>query len=241
MQKVVKWITEVLKVKNLAIIYANNEFGRGGRDALVKLLTPKGVNIVAEIAAEVGQADFTGELARAKRSGADTLFIYHHEEENARMLIQIHEMGLDKTMRIMGHVTLITENVIKLAKEAANGAMGQVEFSGVAAPMKPVADRYLKKYGELPDHNFFKGYIATYVVKAVVEEIKSFDQKKFRDYLHNRTLCVKDHPGILMDVYYDENGDVDRGSFLVKVENQQHVITGVLDPLRPERLQKCKK
>jgi branched-chain amino acid transport system substrate-binding protein len=241
MQKVVKWLTEVLKVRDMALVYANTEMGKGGRDALIKLLTPKGVKFVADIGTEMGQADFTGELARVKRSGADTLFIYHHEEECSRLLIQIRELGLDKMMRTVGHVVLITENVIKLAKDASNGVMGQVEFSGVAAPLKPLAEKYLKKYGELPDHNFFKAYIGLQVVNAVVKETGSFDQQKFRDHIHNRTLCVKNHPGILMDVHYDEKGDVDRESFLVKVENQKHVITGILDPLNPARFDRCKK
>ena len=240
MQKVIKWITEVLKVKKIAILYANNEFGKGGRDALVKLLEPKGVEIAADIPCEVGQADFAGELARVERSGADAIFIYHHEEENARLLVQIHDLQLDKKMKVLGHVTLMTENVLALAKEAANGVRGHVGLSSEAPPLKPVADRYLAKYGELPDHNFFKGYVATYVVKAVVDETKSFDQQKFRDYLHNRTLCVKDHPGLLMDIYYDENGDIDRESFLVTVQNQAQAITGILDPLNPERFEKCK-
>jgi branched-chain amino acid transport system substrate-binding protein len=37
-----------------------------------------------------------------------------------------------------------------------------------------------------------------------------------------------------MDVHYDENGDLDRESFLIKVKNQKHVITGTLGPLNPD-------
>ena len=241
MLKVVKWLTEVLKVKNLALIYANTEFGKGGRDALVNLLTPKGVKFVTDIATEMAQTDFTGELARVKASGADTLFIFQHEDANARILPQVREIGLDKLMRIVGHVTLLTEDVLKLAKDSANGIQGHVGESPYAPPLKPIGDKYLSKYRELPDHNFFQAYIGAYIVKAVVDETKSFDQQKFRDYLHNRTLCVKNHPGIRMDLYYDDKGDIDRNSFLVTVQNRKHVITGTLDPLNPEKFEKCKK
>jgi branched-chain amino acid transport system substrate-binding protein len=240
MQKVVKWLTEVLKVRSLAFTYCNDTVGKGVHDALVELLTPKGVKIVADIATEVGQADFTGELARVQRSGADTFFIFYHEEENARILLQIREMGLDKSMKIVGHTTLLASDTLRLAKEAANGIRGHVGLSPVAPPLKALADKYENKYGELPDHNFYKAYMGTYTVKAIVEEIGAFDQQKFRDTLHNHTLCVKDHPGILMDIYYDENGDIDRESFLVEVQNQKHVITGTLPPLRPELFEKCK-
>jgi branched-chain amino acid transport system substrate-binding protein len=241
MQKVIKWLTEILKVKKMAILYANSEMGKGGRDALIKLLEPKGVQIVADIGTEMGQADFTGELARIKNSGADTLFIYHHQEESSRILIQQNEMGINKMMRIVGHVTLITESVLKLAKDSANGVMGQVEFSDAATQLKSVTEKYFKKYGELPNHDFYKAYVGMHVVGAVVKETGSFDQQKFRDYLHKHALCAKNHPGIMMDVYYDENGDVDRESFLIKVEKQKQVITGLLDPLRADALGVCKK
>jgi branched-chain amino acid transport system substrate-binding protein len=143
-------------------------------------------------------------------------------------------------MRVVGHDTLLTEDTIKLAGDAANGAQGHHVLSPVAPPLKALAERYEDKYAETPDHNFFQGYMGVHIIKAVVEEIGAFDQQKFRDYLHNRTLCVKNHPGILMDVYYDGKGDIDRESFLVKIEDRKHVITGILPPLNPEKFQGCK-
>lgn len=233
MQKVVMWITDLLKVTQMAIIYANDEFGRGGRDALVKLLQQKGVKIVADLGTDLGQADFTGELVRAKTSGADTLFIYVHEEEGGRMLRQAKGMGLDAVMRIVGHATLIGPETVRLAGKAADGIQGFVDMSQEAKTFKPVAQKYEKKYGEVPDHNFFKAYIGTYVVKATAETVGSFDQQKFRDTLHGRTFCVSKFPGILMDIHYDENGDIDRDSFLVRIQDGKQVITGTLAPLDP--------
>ena len=240
MEKLVKGLVN-LHVKKIAIFYANTEFGKGVRDSVVPLLTAKGVNIVSEISVEVGQMDFTGELTRAKASGADTFFFGLQEEECGRILPQIKAMGLDKLVKIVGSINLLAADTIRLAKEAADGAQGQVDFSPSGEKVKSLEAKYEKKYKEMGTHNFYKGYLGTYVVKAVVDENKSFDQQKFRDYLHNRTLCVKDHPGILMDVRYHENGDIDRESFLVKVENQKHVIGSVIPPSRPEFFGICKK
>lgn len=241
MEKLAKWVGEVLKVKKLAIIYANDVTGKGGRDALLRLLPPKGVQIVADVASEVGQSDFTGELVRIKASGADAIFSYIHEEESGRMLPQIKQMGLDKTMRIIGTEMLLTEDTIRLAREAANGIEGHAELSPVVEAWKPIADRYHKKYNEGPDHNFFKGYLGFQVANAVVKDIKTFDQQKFRDYLHNRTLCVNDHPGIRNSIYYDKNGDIDWATYIIRIENQKHVVTGTVPPLHPENVEKCKK
>jgi len=235
MKKVAKWLTDVHQVKKLAIIYVNNAFGKGGRDAMVDLLTAKGVELVSDIPTEPGQMDFTGELSRVKSSDADTLFIYCHEEESGRILPAIREMGVDKKMRIVGHTTLLTADTIRLAGKAADGVQGHVGLSPVAPPLKAIADKYIAKFNEKPDHNFFKAYISSYVVKAMVEEIGVFDQQKLRDQLHNHTLFVKNHPNILMDIYYDEKGDIDRESFLVEIQDGRHVITKTIPPLDPKR------
>jgi branched-chain amino acid transport system substrate-binding protein len=239
-QKVANWITDVLKTKKMAILWVNNEFGRSGKDALKKVLTPKGVEIVIDLAAELGQSSFTGELARVKSSGADTLFVYMNEEESGKVLPQIREMGIDKQMKIIGETTILTEDTLRLAKDAANGVQGHVGLSPAAAPLKPVTDKYFAKYKEYPDHNFYKGYISMYVLKAAVEDNKSFDQQKFRDRMKNRVFCRKDYPGILMDVYYDGKGDIDRQTFLIKIENQKQTMSGILQPMNPGNFAGCK-
>jgi branched-chain amino acid transport system substrate-binding protein len=237
---VVDWLTNVVKTKKMGIVYANNDFGRAGRDALMKLLQPMGVQFVADIAAEQGQTSFSGEISRIKAAAPDSLFVYLNEEESARALRQIKEAGLDKQMRLIGSTTLMNVDVIRLAKDAVNGVEGFIGETYAAPALKALNDRYVAQYKELPDHNFFKAYMGMMTVKAVVDETKSFDQQTFRDKLHNNTLCVKDHPEILMDVHYLENGDIERPGFVVKVVDQQHTIVNTLAPLHPEWFSKCK-
>jgi branched-chain amino acid transport system substrate-binding protein len=238
---VVGWLTNTVNVKRMAVMYANNDFGKAGRDGLVKQLQPKGVQIVADIATEQGQTSFSGEISRIKAATPDTLFVYMNEEESARALRQIKEAGLEKQMRLIGSSTLMNVDVIRLAKDAVNGVEGFLGETYAAPPLKPLTDRYVAQFKELPDHNFFKSYMGMMAVKATVDETKSFDQQKFREKLHDNTLCVKDHPEILMDVHYSANGDLERQGFIVKVVDEKHTIVNALPPLHPEWFAKCKK
>ena len=238
---VVEWLTNTVKVKKMSVMYANNDFGKAGRDALMKQLQPKGVQFVADIATEQGQTSFSGEISRIKAAAPDTLFVYMNEEESARALRQIKEAGLDKQMRLIGSSTLMNVDVIRLAKDAVNGVEGFLGESYAAPPLKPLNDRYVAQFKELPDHNFFKAYMAVMVVKAAADETKSLDQQKFRDKLHDNTLCVKDHPEILMDVHYSANGDIERQGYIVKVVDEKQTIVNTLAPLHPEWFAKCKK
>jgi branched-chain amino acid transport system substrate-binding protein len=238
---VVDWLTNVVRVKKMAMMYANNDFGKAGRDALFQLLQPRGVQFVADIATEQGQTSFSGEISRIKASTPDTLFVYMNEEESARALRQIKEAGLDRQMRLIGSTTLMNVDVIRLAKDAVNGVEGFIGETYAAPALKPLTDRYVEQFKELPDHNFFKAYMGMMTVKAAVEETKSLDQQKLKDKLHDNTLCVKDHPEILMDVHYSANGDLERPGFVVKVVDEKHTIVNTLAPLHPEWFTGCKK
>ena len=70
-----------------------------------------------------------------------------------------------------------------------------------------------------------------YIVKAVTEKIGKFDSKAFAAAMKGISLAVKDHPGILMDVSFDANGDLDRESYMTKVENGKQVVSAILPPV----------
>ncbi len=46
--------------------------------------------------------------------------------------------------------------------------------------------------------------------------------------MHGAKFSVKDNPGVLMDVSFDNNGDLDRESFMTKVVNGKQQVIAVL-------------
>jgi branched-chain amino acid transport system substrate-binding protein len=45
------------------------------------------------------------------------------------------------------------------------------------------------------------------------------------------TLSAKTYPGILMDISFDDKGDLDRESYMTKIVNGKQVVTDILAPL----------
>ena len=218
--KLVRWLAEDLKAEKIALVYVNNAFGKGGREMFLKFLKDRGKSIVADISTEPQQVDFTPELTRVRASGATHLLVYSHEEENARLMIQLRKLGL--SVEPVGD-NLCTQTAIDPGGEAMNGVKCHVPMTA-ASPVPSMADmgrRFQEKYGRVPDHNGFKAYIGTHMVKAAVERVGAFDQAKVRDCLHNNLFTAAEEPGLLMDVYVDEKGDSDRASFIVEVQNRQ--------------------
>ena len=228
--KVARYLKDNVKAKTVAVIYTNNDFGKGGRDVFLKAAEAQGIRVVADISTDPGQVDFSSPVLKAKQASADVLFVYTNEEEAARCLRELKKQGYDKP--VVGETVLTSQKVIELAGDAANGAVAHVGLTADAPNpgIKAFAEKFQKEYGYKPDHNGIKGYTAMYVVKAVTEKVGKVDPKAFANAMHGISLSAKQYPGILMDVSFDQNGDLDRESFMTKVVNGKQQVTDVLQP-----------
>jgi branched-chain amino acid transport system substrate-binding protein len=233
MPKIAKYMADVAKAKSVAVVWINNDFGKGGRDAIIKELTARNVKIAADISTDPGQVDFSGAVLKAKQSQADVLFPYLTEEESARLLVELRKQNYDKP--IIGETTIVEQKVLELGGTADNGVRSHVGLT-IAAPnprVRAFAEKFEKEFGYKPNHNAMKGYIGTYVIKAVTEKVGKFDRKAFAQAMKNVQLSTKDNPGILMDLSYDDKGDIDRESYLVEVKDGKQVVIDTLPKLKP--------
>ncbi len=231
MPKVARFIANNLKAKTVALIYVNNDFGKGGRESLAKALEPLGVKITADISTDQNQVDFSAAVLKAKQANADAIFVYTNEEEAARALRELRKQGVTKP--IVGETVLTSQKVIELAGEAANGAVAHVGLT-VDAPlpaMRAFRARFEKEYKYISDHNGVKGYTGVYIMKAAIEKAGKVDRKLLAQTMKGLKIKAADHPGVLMDVSFDANGDLDRESFLAEARNGKQEIKEVLPAL----------
>jgi branched-chain amino acid transport system substrate-binding protein len=225
--KLVKWVADDLKAEKIALIYVNNAFGKGGRDMFVKFLKDRNKTLVADISTEVQQADFTAELTQVRASGATHLMIYSHEEENARIMIQLRKLGLK--VEPVGD-NLCAQTTIDAGGEAMNGARCHVPMTALSPvpSMLEMGKRFQERFGRVPDHNGFKGYIGAHLIKAAAERVGALDQAKIRECLHKNLFTAAEEPGLLMDTFVEESGDADRPSFIVEVKDKRSHVAKVL-------------
>ena len=52
MPKIANYIRDELKAKTVALIWVNNDFGKGGRDNLLKQLAERNIKLVADVSTE---------------------------------------------------------------------------------------------------------------------------------------------------------------------------------------------
>jgi branched-chain amino acid transport system substrate-binding protein len=231
MPKIANYIRDGLKAKSVAVLWVNNDFGKGGRDTFIKEMKARNIKVVADVSTESGQVDFAADVVKLKSANADAIFVYTTEEESARFLREARKQGVSQPL--IGETTLLGQKVIDLAGEAANGAKGHVGLSA-DAPVPAVEAfkaKFQKRFGYVPDHNGIKGYTGVYAVKYATEKLGKFDRKALAKSLHGLTIKPEQEPGILMEATWDAHGDIDRISFLAEVVNGKQKIVQTLPKL----------
>ena len=217
------------KSKKLAVLYVNNDFGKGGQSTIKQLLATGPTQIVAEISTESGQIDFSAAVIQAKQSGADALFAYTNEEESARLLRELRKQGWNKP--VIGETVLTSAKVVELAGEAANCAVAHVGLTVEAPQLQAWGKKYQAMYNTVSDHNGVKGYTAVYILKAAIEKSGKVDRKAAATAIRNSCFTAKQYPNVLMDVCFDDKGDIDRESFITEIRNGKTVVAETLPPL----------
>jgi branched-chain amino acid transport system substrate-binding protein len=231
MPKIANYIRDGVKAQSVSVLWVNNDFGKGGRDTFLKEMAARNIKVVADIPTESGQADFSADVVKIKATNADAIFVYLNEEESARFLREAKKQSIKAPL--IGETTLLGQKVIDLAQGAAEGVRGHVGLT-VDAPIPAVqefAARFKQRFNYLGDHNSIKGYTAVYFIKHVTEKIGKFDSKLFAETLHGLTIKPADEPGVLMEVTFDKNGDIDRESFLGEVVDGKQKVVAVLPKL----------
>jgi branched-chain amino acid transport system substrate-binding protein len=127
---IAKWANAQGKWKTYAIIYVNDDYGRGLAEVFQTGLKEIGVdekNVVASEAYLPNDTDFSVQLAKIKGLNPDALFIAGHYKEGALIARQARELALNA--QILGTDGIGHPEYIKIAGKAAEGTIYSGYFS----------------------------------------------------------------------------------------------------------------
>ena len=127
---IAKWANDQGKWKTYAVIYVNDDYGRGLAEVFQTGLKEIGVdekNVVASEAYLPNDTDFSVQLAKIKGLNPDALFIAGHYKEGALIARQARELALKA--QILGTDGIGHPEYIKVAGKAAEGTIYSGYFS----------------------------------------------------------------------------------------------------------------
>src|SRR5262249_7961494 len=62
MPKIANYLRDGVKAKSVAVLWVNNDFGKGGRDSFAAEMKSRNIPVVADISTESGQVDFSADV-----------------------------------------------------------------------------------------------------------------------------------------------------------------------------------
>ena len=168
-------------VEKVAVVYVNNDYGKGLADAFAESY---GGEVTASVAYEERQASYRGELSRAAQGDPEALIMIAYPGDGIPMIRQALEEGFFQTF-VFTDGMKATE-VAEAAGDALDGAFGTAPSGDPEAEAaKLFREMYEERYGELPPQPFIDtAYDATMLMALAIEKAGSTEGTAVRDALH---------------------------------------------------------
>ncbi len=182
-QAFAKILTQKLKLKKVAYIGVNDDFGRGAVDEFEKRMKALGAVTAMKEYFEHGTTDFYTLLAKLKASGADGVFVAAETQDGSILVKQKAEFGLN--VKVFGVGSWATADFMKLAGEASEGIYAAVPyaFTMTTPKNKAFVQAYTARYKEAPGKYSAAGYNAVNILMDAIERAGSTAADKIRDAL----------------------------------------------------------
>ncbi len=214
----VKFATEVLKVKKVAILHDKGDYGKGQAELAEKYFKEAGVEIVLFEGVTPGAVDYSAIVTKVKRKKPELVVWGGYHPEASKIVTLMRKKKMDTLF--MGADGVKDDTFIKVAGEYAEGvyATGPMDIS--SNPLAKLAkEEHQKKYGSDPGAFFDAAYAATLALLNAIEKAGSTDYDAIVKTLKTEYV---DTP--LGKIRFDENGDATGIGFTVyRVDGGQFV------------------
>jgi branched-chain amino acid transport system substrate-binding protein len=193
------YIANELKAKRVAIMHDKTAYGEGLAKEVEKTLKAAKISIVATEQVTDKDTDFKSVLTKLKAKNPDVIFHGGMDATGGPILKQARELGLKGTFTF-GDGSC-TNEMFKLAGDAANGLVCSQAGLPAAAATKEFNDAFKAKFGDVKQYApyFYDGALA--VVEAM-KKANSADPAKFGPELFNVSFA-----GATGKVEFDAKGD----------------------------------
>ena len=120
------------------------------------------------------QLDFSAELAKAKASGAEALFVFYPGKAGGAFIKQYQQAGLQGLMPLYSVFTVDSISLPKLQAAGLTGVLGSKNTQEWSPDMDNAANKrfvadYLKKHGKYPAFYGAQAYDSIMLIKSAVE------------------------------------------------------------------------
>ena len=221
---IAKYIKNVLtELQSVGVLFDNDDYGRGLKDAFTAEAEKIGLTIVAAEAYDRDNTDFKAQLTSIKAKNPDAIFVSGLYSQAALIVKQAREAGI--TAQFFGADGVDSPDFLQIAGAAAEGTYLTTPFTfgaGGEEALK-VAQAFEAEYGVPPDTWAALTYDAMGMIAEAIEKTHNKkaqlaeNRKAIRDHLASLDTPEEGYKGITGLTYFDKNGDTLNKPAYVKV------------------------
>ncbi len=212
-----------LGLKKVVLFYGNDDaFTKSGADVFRKVLQAEGIQILSEQTFAKGDRDFSPQLTQIKAQSPDAIVCSALVEEASGIVNQARQLGIPKTVRIIGGNGFNSPALIKNAGEASEGVVvGAAWNISSTNPLNvKFVDDYTKKYNRPPDQFAAQAFAGVYIA---YQAAKAADNRKA---IRDAMVKIRGLDTLLGKFSFTEGRDADHTPVVQEVKGGKFVVFG---------------
>ena len=180
-------------IKNVAVTYTNNDYGKGLSESFSDAFTKSGGKVAIKAAHEDGKADYSAEVAALAASGAQHLAVFGYVDQGGKGIIQA-SLDADAFSQFILADGMIGKSLIEAIGDDLNGTIGTLP--GGAAGADKFLD-YARANGVDGDGPFrAESYDAAAILMLAMQAARTNDRAAIR----RQMMKVANAPGTKVGV-----------------------------------------
>ena len=214
-----EYIQEHFSNKKIGVVYINNDYGVGLKKNFVEKCSELGVQIKYESGYDATTKDFRTIINNLKRKGIDLIYIVAQKEQ-VEFFSQCKQLNYKP--QITASTMLEDEDLINKLGTFLDGALytyRSYDPTRQDSVVTRFVSDYQRKYGSIPEYYAASTFDATKVCLYAQYEYKK-TELSLKDYLYT----IKELPGVMGTIEFDENGDVIQGFKVKTIKNGQFIF-----------------
>jgi branched-chain amino acid transport system substrate-binding protein len=218
----VNYVYEQKGYKRVALIRADNRYGRVGTAEFKDGAERIGHPTVLEVRFDDGETNFTKQLEWIKKLSPDAVLIWGNATESALILNQMREMGMEQP--VFASDRIVSPDFIRIAGKNAEGVVSTCQYNPEAdiPKLKAFQSNYEKRFNIKPDVFAAHAYDGMNIILDAIHKA-GLNRALMRDLLTD----MKTYQGyqgitgkIIFDASWNDIGDI----WQVEVKNGKFVF-----------------
>lgn len=217
---IANFVAQKLMLKNVAVMYIQNDYGLALKDVFEKEFTKQGGTIIDTLSYKPDETDFRSHLSKIMKKKPDAIYLISYYKDAGLALKQAKQLKI-KT-QFLGTTAIEEPKLFEIAGAAAEGLIYAIS-SGYDAKssdeiVKAFNAKYKEKFGKDPTFVQAQCYDAVNIIASVIGKGNTTGEA-----IQKGLESVKDYHGVTGTFGFDANGDVVKPTMIKTIMGKEFI------------------